>query len=83
MYIVRTKEIEPVVENGQQKYFDKIPHSEKIDEKLGSRFPFECFEKKKLEVYEIGTLEECKNFINNEIDENIRDFFIYEAYEEC
>ncbi len=38
--------------------------------------------KSKLEVYEIGTLEECKNFIDN-INENIRDFFTYELYEEC
>lgn len=82
MYIVRTKEIEPLVENGQQKYFDKIPHSDKIDEILGTRFPFECYEKKKLEVYEIGTEEDCKSFIED-IDENIRDFFTYEAYEEC
>ncbi len=82
MYIVRTKEIEPLIENGQQKYFDEIPHSKKIDEILRTRFPFQCYEKKKLEVYEIGTEEECKSFIKD-IDEKIRDFFTYEAYEEC
>lgn len=82
MYIVRTKEIEPVVEKGQQRYFDEILHSDKIDEILKTRFPFECYEKKKLEVYEIGTEEDCKSFINK-IDENIRDLFTYEAYEEC
>lgn len=82
MYIVRTKEIEPIVRNEQKEYFDMIPHSKKIDEKLRTRFPFECFEKKKLEVYEIGTAEECKNFINNEIDEKIRELFIYEEYAE-
>lgn len=83
MYIVRTKEIEPIVENEQKKYFDMIPHSKRIDEKLRTRFPFECLEKKKLEVYDIGTVEECQNFINNEIDENIRDYFIYEVYTKC
>ncbi|MCG3652695.1 hypothetical protein L5F32_10490 [Aliarcobacter butzleri] len=82
MYIVRTKEIEPMIEMEQQIYFDEIPHSKRINDKIGSRFPFECLEKSKLEVYEIGTLEECKNFIKD-IDENIRDFFTYELYEEC
>ena len=82
MFIVRTKEIEPIVGNDQKEYFEMIPHSKRIDEKLGTRFPFECLEKKKLEVYEIGTVEECQNFIDN-INENIRDFFTYELYEEC
>ena len=83
MYIVRTKEIEPIVGNEQKEYFDMIPHSKRIDEKLGTRFPFECLEKKKLEVYEIGTVEECQNFINNKIDEKIRELFIYEEYVEA
>lgn len=81
MYIVRTKEIEPIIENGQQEYFNQILHSKNIDKILKSRFPFECPEKSKLEVYMVGTEEECKNFIKD-IDENIRNFFTYELYEE-
>lgn len=29
MYIVRTKEIEPIVENEQKEYFNMIPHSKR------------------------------------------------------
>lgn len=83
MYIVRTKEIEPTVEIGQKEYFDSIPHSENIDIKLGNRFPFECLEKSKLEVYEVGSKKECQNFIENNIPQEVRDYFTYEEYKKC
>lgn len=83
MYIVRTKEIEPTAENGQQEFFDNILHPENIDNELGNRFPFECPEKSKIEVYQIGSYEECNDFLTNKIPSEIQDYFTIEEYIEC
>lgn len=53
MYIVRTKEIEPIIEK-HLKDIKVIPLSKNIDEILGSRFPFKFFQKDKLEVLNLN-----------------------------
>ena len=49
------------------------------DEDLESRFPFEDPERRLVEVYKIGTEEECKCY-KDSIDEKIQEYFIIDVY---
>ncbi|MCT7548648.1 hypothetical protein [Aliarcobacter butzleri] len=84
-YIVRTKEIEPIIKPEEESYFEKVNEIENVFEnvirKFGSKFPYDDFEKSKLEAYEYGTYIQCNDFIKK-IPIEIQSYFTIEEIEE-
>lgn len=61
-YFVRTKEIEPIVASTKEaELINALPNDESIE----NRFPFNDIENHKVEVYKIGSQQECLDYIND------------------
>ncbi|MFW2566169.1 hypothetical protein ACN5O4_06230 [Aliarcobacter butzleri] len=80
-YIVRTKEIEPIIKPEEESYFEKVNEIKNVIRKFGSKFPYDNFEKSKLEAYEYGTYIQCNDFIKK-IPIEIQSYFTIEEIEE-
>lgn len=76
-YYVTTIEVEPILTVEQKELILKLP----IDETIKNRFPFDDVERSKVEIFKIGTEEECQNYID-EINDRIKHYFTTEAFAE-
>jgi hypothetical protein len=69
-YYVTTKEVEPMVSLEQKELILKLS----IDGKIANRFPFDDAKKNKVQIFMIGTFDECQNHIDN-MNPLIKDLF--------
>jgi len=77
-FFVRTVEVEPRVKDiSDIELFEKLP----IDENIINRFPFDDLERGSLEVYRIGSKEECQYYIDK-INIEIKHLFKIEGFAE-
>lgn len=75
-FFVRTVEVEPR-EKGitEMDLFEKLS----IDKNIINRFPFDDLERGSLEIYRIGTKDECQHYID-EINVGIKNLFKIEEF---
>ncbi len=76
-YFVRTVEAEFRVDTLEAKLISELL----IDENIANRFPFDDSARNSLEIYKIGSKEECQDYID-EIDLNIKHLFRSERFTE-
>lgn len=76
-YYVTTIEVEPMLTVEQRELILELP----IDETIKNKFPFDDVERSNVEVFKIGTEEECQNYID-EINDQIKDYFTTNAFDE-
>jgi hypothetical protein len=77
-FFVRTVRAKPEVKDiSEINLFGEL----KIDENIVNCFPFDDFDRKSLEIYKIGSEEECQDYID-EINVGIKHLFKVEEFAE-
>jgi hypothetical protein len=72
-HYVGTVDVEPSVTLEEKELIENLP----IDENIENRFPFNDIERNKVELYKIGSQQECQDYINI-MDESIQ--YLYTVY---
>ena len=74
-HYVGTVDVEPSVTLEEKELIENLP----IDENIENRFPFDDIERNKVELYKIGSQQECQDYINI-MDESIQYLFTVYSY---
>lgn len=74
-FYVTKKDVEPVVSVQEKELIQALP----ADKEIENRFPFDDPYRNKIEVFKVGTQDECKQFIDR-MNDKIISFFKVEKF---
>jgi hypothetical protein len=74
-FYVTTKVVEPIATIEERELIQALP----ADSEIENRFPFDDLDRKKVEVFKIGSRYECQEYINS-MPSEIMNFFKIEQF---
>jgi len=74
-HYVATVDLEPKVSLKEKELIECLP----IDENIENRFPFDDINRNEVEIYKIGSKQECQDYINM-MDKSIQYLFTVYSY---